>query len=359
MNPVFLKHREKIDYSDYDGSDLVYPGEKKGTKDNKKKEDLDKNKKTTKPAVSQPSKAGAKGNADSKKTGKGDGANQGAGLGQGGKGAGADDKSGLNKGGAGAGTGTGDGRGSVGSNNGMGNGDKGGSPKGTGIGTGSPRGGASDQGMSPKKGIDINSPSLGDHSVKHAMTTDNAPTDTITENPSLYATGSATQRIQPRKYISPLKKLKSLEKSGPLKTVDFELAGKVLGNEFRTQITELANQSGVTGYVGRTNIGTIAGVLQGPSGAVDEMKQYIKSGGTDHVKIDRCVFTHEKSIDKMSLVVFIKFVEIIKRDPENNILTQPYREESPPKAQAKESPKKESPEPKKSEPAKQSSTKKK
>ena len=235
MNPVFLKHREKVEYSDYDGSDLVYPGAKTGGKSAPKTEAINLSKIKSQNLGLSPSHT----KSDSPL---------------------AKDK----------------------------------------------------RNSSPLKGGN-----------EKAFTGKN-----------MRATTNSSTR---GKTVSPLRKKKFSPPKGPLKTVDFELAG-VLGHDFRSQITDYANECGVTGYVGRTNIGTIAGVFQGEVSTVDRCKQWIKEGGTAKHKIDKCVFRNEKAIQQMNLEVFIKFVEIIKRDPNDNILTQKEgKPTTPPKNETKKS----------------------
>lgn len=297
MNPVFLKHREKIELADYDGSDLVYPGDKsqRGKSTKREEENANKNKKAPAKPVG---KAGVKAAKPAAAQGKAENSH--------GK-AVANSKTAINDNANANGNAT------------------------------SPNDKTNAKSLKDKgAGLKINTHDKPSHTdvgreVEKETKGGKASTARLPTNTSIINTQSNV--ITSSTHRSPSPKKQTLA-GGHLRTVDFELAGEVLGQSFRSQINDYAMDLGVTGYVGRTNIGTIAGVFQGDSALVQEMKDFVQKGGKSNFKIDRCVFRNEKDIQKMSLQVFIKFVEVIKRDPVNNILTQ--KEE--PKKEVKGSP---------------------
>ncbi|XP_014244393.1 acylphosphatase-1-like [Cimex lectularius] len=85
-----------------------------------------------------------------------------------------------------------------------------------------------------------------------------------------------------------------------LKSVNFEVFGKVQGVFFRKYTQENANKLGLNGFVQNTSRGTVIGVLEGESSAIENMKSWLKNTGSPMSLIENVSFTNEKTIQKSS-----------------------------------------------------------
>ncbi|NXP01824.1 ACYP2 protein, partial [Certhia brachydactyla] len=113
--------------------------------------------------------------------------------------------------------------------------------------------------------------------------------------------------------------------SGALKSVDYEVFGRVQGNGglrgvlsvvsvlalivlshyFPNQYTEQeAKKLGVVGWVKNTSQGTVTGQVQGPEEKVNEMKSWLSKVGSPSSRIDKTNFSNEKEISKLDFSDF-------------------------------------------------------
>ncbi|NWR83025.1 ACYP2 protein, partial [Furnarius figulus] len=89
--------------------------------------------------------------------------------------------------------------------------------------------------------------------------------------------------------------------SGALKSVDYEVFGRVQGNGGRE---EEARKLGVVGWVKNTSQGTVTGQVQGPEDKVNAMKSWLSKVGSPSSRIDRTDFSNEKEISKLDFSGF-------------------------------------------------------
>ncbi|NXK40353.1 ACYP2 protein, partial [Piprites chloris] len=94
--------------------------------------------------------------------------------------------------------------------------------------------------------------------------------------------------------------------SGALKSVDYEVFGRVQGNGgLGNQYTEEeARKLGVVGWVKNTSQGTVTGQVQGPEDKVNAMKSWLSKVGSPSSRIDRTNFSNEKEIAKLDFSGF-------------------------------------------------------
>ncbi|XP_006211333.1 acylphosphatase-2 isoform X1 [Camelus dromedarius] len=85
----------------------------------------------------------------------------------------------------------------------------------------------------------------------------------------------------------------------PLKSVDYEVFGRVQGVCFRMYTEDEARKIGVVGWVKNTSKGTVTGQVQGPEEKVNSMKSWLSKVGSPSSRIDRTNFSNEKSISKL------------------------------------------------------------
>nr|XP_048283537.1 acylphosphatase-2 isoform X1 [Myodes glareolus] len=85
----------------------------------------------------------------------------------------------------------------------------------------------------------------------------------------------------------------------PLKSVDYEVFGRVQGVCFRMYTEGEAKKIGVVGWVKNTSKGTVTGQVQGPEEKVDSMKAWLSKVGSPSSRIDRADFSNEKTISKL------------------------------------------------------------
>ncbi|XP_005102042.1 acylphosphatase-2 isoform X1 [Aplysia californica] len=89
-----------------------------------------------------------------------------------------------------------------------------------------------------------------------------------------------------------------------LKSVNFEVFGRVQGVFFRKHTQSTAKKLGLMGWVENTNKGTVVGCVEGPGDKVSTMKTWLRETGSPESLIEKCVFTNEKDIDRPSFQKF-------------------------------------------------------
>ncbi|KAM5165585.1 acylphosphatase-2 [Mantella aurantiaca] len=87
--------------------------------------------------------------------------------------------------------------------------------------------------------------------------------------------------------------------SNALKSVDYEVFGRVQGVCFRMYTENEAKKLGVVGWVKNTRQGTVVGQVQGPEDKVSSMKAWLSKVGSPSSRIDRTEFSDEKEISKL------------------------------------------------------------
>ncbi|NXN86436.1 ACYP2 protein, partial [Bombycilla garrulus] len=107
--------------------------------------------------------------------------------------------------------------------------------------------------------------------------------------------------------------------SGALKSVDYEVFGRVQGNgglrgaggrgaaaapRVRGYTEQEAKKLGVVGWVKNTSQGTVTGQVQGPEERVNEMKSWLSKVGSPSSRIDKTNFSNEKEISKLDFSDF-------------------------------------------------------
>ncbi|XP_005359234.1 acylphosphatase-2 isoform X1 [Microtus ochrogaster] len=85
----------------------------------------------------------------------------------------------------------------------------------------------------------------------------------------------------------------------PLKSVDYEVFGRVQGVCFRMYTEGEAKKIGVVGWVKNTSKDTVMGQVQGPEEKVNSMKAWLSKVGSPSSRIDRTDFSNEKTISKL------------------------------------------------------------
>ncbi|CAH3160515.1 unnamed protein product [Porites lobata] len=89
-----------------------------------------------------------------------------------------------------------------------------------------------------------------------------------------------------------------------LRSVDFEVFGKVQGVFFRKHTRINAGKHSLVGWVMNTQHNTVVGQLQGDTGKVSLMKRWLKETGSPKSRIDRCEFKNERTITKLEFSDF-------------------------------------------------------
>uniref|UniRef100_A0A8C5UIM6 Acylphosphatase n=1 Tax=Malurus cyaneus samueli TaxID=2593467 RepID=A0A8C5UIM6_9PASS len=92
--------------------------------------------------------------------------------------------------------------------------------------------------------------------------------------------------------------------SGALKSVDYEVFGRVQGVCFRMYTEQEAKKLGVVGWVKNTSQGTVTGQVQGPEEKVNAMKSWLSKVGSPSSRIDKTDFSNEKEISKLDFSEF-------------------------------------------------------
>ncbi|XP_070235681.1 acylphosphatase-2 isoform X5 [Bos mutus] len=109
----------------------------------------------------------------------------------------------------------------------------------------------------------------------------------------------------------------------PLKSVDYEVFGRVQGVCFRMYTEDEARKIGVVGWVKNTSKGTVTGQVQGPEEKVNSIgekiqswkvscsrshskfrKSWLSKVGSPSSRIDRTNFSNEKTISKLEYSSF-------------------------------------------------------
>ncbi|XP_072598265.1 acylphosphatase-2 isoform X5 [Vulpes vulpes] len=94
----------------------------------------------------------------------------------------------------------------------------------------------------------------------------------------------------------------------PLKSVDYEVFGRVQGVCFRMYTEDEAKKIGVVGWVKNTSKGTVTGQVQGPEEKVNSISRvfcgvgrmsWLSKVGSPSSRIDRTNFSNEKTISKL------------------------------------------------------------
>ncbi|XP_033031602.1 acylphosphatase-2 isoform X1 [Trachypithecus francoisi] len=103
----------------------------------------------------------------------------------------------------------------------------------------------------------------------------------------------------------------AMSTAGPLKSVDYEVFGRVQGVCFRMYTEDEARKIGVVGWVKNTTKGTVTGQVQGPEDKVNSIivsyhsesllqrKSWLSKIGSPSSRIDRTNFSNEKTISKL------------------------------------------------------------
>ncbi|XP_027959878.1 acylphosphatase-2 [Eumetopias jubatus] len=91
----------------------------------------------------------------------------------------------------------------------------------------------------------------------------------------------------------------AMSAAGRLKSVDYEVFGRVQGVCFRMYTEGEAKKIGVVGWVKNTSKGTVTGQLQGPEEKVNSMMSWLSKVGSPSSRIDRTNFSNEKTISKL------------------------------------------------------------
>ncbi|XP_038214175.1 acylphosphatase-2-like [Zerene cesonia] len=89
-----------------------------------------------------------------------------------------------------------------------------------------------------------------------------------------------------------------------LKSVDFEVFGRVQGVFFRKYTKEQAQKLGLKGWCMNTSHGTVQGQVQGPADKVESMMHWLKTTGSPSSKIDKAEFRNEKEISEYTFQSF-------------------------------------------------------
>ncbi|XP_032733672.1 acylphosphatase-2 [Lontra canadensis] len=115
----------------------------------------------------------------------------------------------------------------------------------------------------------------------------------------LLAASVAASRIPLRLFGRELATAAAMSAAGRLKTVDYEVFGRVQGVCFRMYTEGEAKKIGVVGWVKNTSKGTVTGQVQGPEEKVDSMMTWLCKVGSPSSRIDRTNFSNEKFISKL------------------------------------------------------------
>ncbi|CAH0720174.1 unnamed protein product, partial [Brenthis ino] len=83
-----------------------------------------------------------------------------------------------------------------------------------------------------------------------------------------------------------------------LRSVDFEVFGRVQGVFFRKYTKKQADKLDLKGWCRNTSRGTVEGQLQGLSDKVHEMIHWLKNTGSPSSRIDKADFKNDKEISE-------------------------------------------------------------
>ncbi|KOB70019.1 Acylphosphatase [Operophtera brumata] len=96
----------------------------------------------------------------------------------------------------------------------------------------------------------------------------------------------------------------AVNRKAGLSTADFEVYGKVQGVNFRKHTQRKATELGIKGWVMNTAQGTVIGQLQGPLGAIEDMKIWLQKVGSPKSKIEKSDFRNEGPINQCAFRKF-------------------------------------------------------
>lgn len=74
--------------------------------------------------------------------------------------------------------------------------------------------------------------------------------------------------------------------NGDVRAVEVVVRGRVQGVFFRANTREKARQSGVRGWVRNEPDGSVRAVLEGPAQRVDEVLDWMRSGGPKRARVE-------------------------------------------------------------------------
>lgn len=89
-----------------------------------------------------------------------------------------------------------------------------------------------------------------------------------------------------------------------LKTVDFEVFGRVQKVFFRKCTQEQGKQLGLRGWCQNTQKGTVIGAIQGPPEKIAKMKTWLEKVGSPASSINKVEFNNENDIDDYTYTDF-------------------------------------------------------
>ncbi|XP_071506912.1 acylphosphatase-1-like [Diadema antillarum] len=89
-----------------------------------------------------------------------------------------------------------------------------------------------------------------------------------------------------------------------LKSIDFEIFGRVQGVFFRKHTRLKAKEYNLTGWVQNTSRGTVIGQAQGSMDKISQMKRWLRTKGSPKSRIDKAVFSNEQETETLTFQTF-------------------------------------------------------
>ncbi|XP_076808557.1 acylphosphatase-2-like [Clavelina lepadiformis] len=89
-----------------------------------------------------------------------------------------------------------------------------------------------------------------------------------------------------------------------LRSVYFEVTGRVQGVFFRKHTKKTCDKYDVCGWVLNTSHGSVQGLLEGTEVSVDKVKNWLQKVGSPKSRIDKCSFLKETTIDTKTSSTF-------------------------------------------------------
>ncbi|CAH2240086.1 acylphosphatase-2-like [Pararge aegeria] len=89
-----------------------------------------------------------------------------------------------------------------------------------------------------------------------------------------------------------------------LKSVDFEVFGRVQGVFFRKYTKGQADKLSLKGWCRNTSRGTVEGQMEGPPDKVESMMHWLKTTGSPSSQIDKAEFKNNKDITEYTFQSF-------------------------------------------------------
>ena len=86
--------------------------------------------------------------------------------------------------------------------------------------------------------------------------------------------------------------------------VEFEVFGRVQGVFFRKYTQEKARSLGIRGWIRNTEKRTVQGELEGDTGMIETMKNWLRREGSPSSRIDQAIFKNEREIEEYSFAKF-------------------------------------------------------